>query len=93
MCLAEFSVYSNLKPCCYCGCISFEAEIQPDKVRVCHCTDCQTLSGSAFRTNVPVVQGTFVLKKARENFVCTRSAPPCRIYFATRWIRAFELQL
>jgi hypothetical protein len=34
---------------CYCGQISFEAEIQPDKVRVCHCTDCQTLSGSAFR--------------------------------------------
>ena len=48
---------------CYCGQISFEAEIEPDKVRVCHCTDCQTLSGSAFRTNVPVVQGTFVLKK------------------------------
>ena len=40
---------------CYCGQISFEAEIEPDKVRVCHCTDCQTLSGSAFRTNVPVV--------------------------------------
>jgi hypothetical protein len=48
---------------CYCGQISFEAEIEPDKVRVCHCTDCQTLSGSAFRTNVPVVRGTFVLKK------------------------------
>jgi hypothetical protein len=25
-------------------------------VRVRHCTDCQSLSGSAFRTNVPVVQ-------------------------------------
>jgi hypothetical protein len=47
---------------CYCGQISFEAEIEPDKVRVCHCTDCQTLSGSAFRANVPVVQGTFVLQ-------------------------------
>jgi hypothetical protein len=23
---------------CYCGQISFEAEIEPDKVRVCHCT-------------------------------------------------------
>jgi hypothetical protein len=49
--------------CCFCGQISFEAEIEPDKVRVCHCTDCQTLPGSAFRTNVPVVQRTFVLKK------------------------------
>jgi hypothetical protein len=47
---------------CYCGQVSFEAEIQADKVRVCHCVDCQTLSGSAFRTNVPVAQGTFVLK-------------------------------
>ena len=51
--------------CCYCGQISFEAEIESDKVRVCHCTDCQILSGSAFRTNVPVVQGTFVLKTRR----------------------------
>jgi hypothetical protein len=40
---------------CYCGRISFEAEIEPNKVRVCLCTDCQTLSGSAFRTNVPIV--------------------------------------
>src|SRR5437660_12805257 len=53
----------NVSGRCYCGYISFEVDIQPDKVRVCHCTDCQTLSGSAFRTNVPVVQGTFVLKK------------------------------
>jgi hypothetical protein len=47
---------------CYCGQISFEAEIDPDRVRVCHCADCQTLSGSAFRTNVPVLRGTFALK-------------------------------
>ena len=47
---------------CYCGQITFEANIDADRVRVCHCTDCQTLSGSAFRTNVPVAQGTFVLK-------------------------------
>jgi hypothetical protein len=35
---------------CHCGCISYEAEIDPEKVVICHCTDCQTLSGSAFRT-------------------------------------------
>src|ERR1700739_4873911 len=57
----------------YCGQISFEAEIEPDKVRVCHCTDCQTLSGSAFRTNVPVVQDTFVLKKGEPKF-CVKTA-------------------
>jgi hypothetical protein len=35
---------------CHCGYISYEAEIELEKVVICHCTDCQTLSGSAFRT-------------------------------------------
>ena len=47
---------------CHCGKISFEAEIDPAAVRICHCTDCQTLSGSAFRINVASLPGTFVLK-------------------------------
>jgi hypothetical protein len=37
---------------CHCGEISFEAEIDPAAVTICHCTDCQRLSGSAFRANV-----------------------------------------
>jgi hypothetical protein len=37
---------------CHCGAITFAAEVDPDKVTVCHCTDCQTLSGSAFRVVV-----------------------------------------
>lgn len=36
--------------CCHCGRISFEAIIDPDKIGICHCTDCQALSASAFRT-------------------------------------------
>jgi hypothetical protein len=39
---------------CQCGGITIEGEVNPDNVRVCHCTDCQTNSGSAFRFNVPV---------------------------------------
>ena len=46
---------------CHCGGISFEAEIDPAQVRICHCTDCQTLSGSAFRVNVGSLPGTFRL--------------------------------
>ncbi len=34
---------------CHCGAITFRAEVDPDDVLVCHCTDCQALSGSAFR--------------------------------------------
>jgi hypothetical protein len=47
---------------CHCGQISFEAEIDPTQVRICHCTDCQTLTGTAFRTNVSSLPGTFVLR-------------------------------
>jgi hypothetical protein len=40
---------------CHCGAITFEAEVDPERVYVCHCTDCQSISGSPFRwaTNVP----------------------------------------
>jgi hypothetical protein len=46
---------------CHCGYISYEAEIDPVKVMICHCADCQTLSGSAFRTVVLTQEGTFKL--------------------------------
>ena len=38
---------------CHCGYITYEADADPDKASICHCTDCQTLSGTAFRTSVP----------------------------------------
>jgi hypothetical protein len=44
---------------CQCGDITIEGEIDPETVRVCHCTDCQKNSGSAFRFNVPVPGTTF----------------------------------
>jgi hypothetical protein len=34
---------------CHCGYITYEAELDPEKILICNCTDCQTLSGSAFR--------------------------------------------
>ena len=38
---------------CHCGAIKYEAEIEPAAVALCHCTDCQKMSGSVFRSNVP----------------------------------------
>lgn len=46
---------------CHCGALSYVAEVDPEKVEVCHCTDCQTLSGSAFRVVVPAEPGSFKL--------------------------------
>jgi hypothetical protein len=47
---------------CHCGYVTFAAEIDPDTAAICHCTDCQTLSGSAFRTAVRSRPGTFELR-------------------------------
>ena len=46
---------------CHCGRITFRAEIEPEAVYVCHCVDCQAISGSPFRWAVPVPELEFEL--------------------------------
>jgi len=46
---------------CHCGFIKYEAVIDVNEVYVCHCTDCQSFSGSAFRWAVPVSEKNFKL--------------------------------
>ena len=46
---------------CHCGAISYSAAVDPAKVGICHCTDCQTLTGSAYRVSVPAPAETFKL--------------------------------
>jgi hypothetical protein len=46
---------------CLCGSVSFEARVDPLQVFICHCTDCQTHSGTAFRTIVRAKSGSFEL--------------------------------
>jgi hypothetical protein len=50
---------------CHCGFITYVAEIDPDKVGICHCTDCQTLSGSAFRISVRTAKDAFSLRSGQ----------------------------
>ena len=55
---------------CHCGAIAFEAEIDPDRVRVCHCADCQKLSGTAFRVVAPCAEADFNLTRGQpKNYV------------------------
>lgn len=41
---------------CFCGAVGYEAELDENRVSICHCRDCQIFSGSAFRMSsvVPV---------------------------------------
>ena len=38
---------------CHCRQITYEAQVDPEKVNLCNCADCQMLTGSAFRVSVP----------------------------------------
>lgn len=58
---------------CHRGFIQYEAEIEAERVIVCHCTDCQTLAGSSFRVVVQSIPGKFWLL-AGEPKVYTKSA-------------------
>ena len=57
---------------CHCGDIEYEAELDPDKVGICHCTDCQSFSASAYH---------LVAMVAGETFQITKGSP--RVYIKT----------
>ena len=56
---------------CHCGKITYEADIDPDKAGLCHCTDCQTLTSSAFSLFVPVAKEKFRLRGEPRVYVKT----------------------
>lgn len=47
---------------CHCGNIIFEAEADPEKAVICHCTDCQKMSGAPFNAVIQVLESDFKLK-------------------------------
>ncbi|MBL6699802.1 MAG: GFA family protein [Luminiphilus sp.] len=46
---------------CLCGDIHWEASVNPELVGVCHCTDCQTVGGSAFQFTARVSRDHFTV--------------------------------
>ena len=46
---------------CHCGEIAWEALIDPERLVLCHCTDCQVMGGGAFLWGVPVPIDRFTL--------------------------------
>lgn len=46
---------------CHCGAIRYRAEVDPEGAFLCHCADCQAMSGSAFRWIIAIPQADFEL--------------------------------
>jgi hypothetical protein len=62
----------NVEGRCHCGAVKYEAVVDPHTASLCHCTDCQTLSGAPFRASVVALA---------ENFRIVRGQP--KIYIKT----------
>jgi hypothetical protein len=57
---------------CQCDAIAYEAEIDPERVTVCHCVDCQKFSGAPFRLSAPArAEDLKVLRGAPKVYVKT----------------------
>lgn len=56
---------------CACGAIRIEAEVDPDNTNLCHCTDCQTATGTAFRVSVRVPGATLKVTGKPSTYVKT----------------------
>ena len=55
---------------CFCKDIAYEAELVSAEISLCHCSDCQALSGSPYRATATARQ---------EDFRVTRGAPACYV--------------
>ena len=64
---------------CHCGRIAFEAEVDPDLATICHCTDCQRLSGSPFRASAPAPAAHFRLRGEPKTYVKTAESGARRV--------------
>jgi hypothetical protein len=58
---------------CHCGAIKVEGEADPERTQICHCTDCQTSTGTAFRISIPVPGNTFKMTGQPTVYVKTTS--------------------
>ena len=59
---------------CHCGFITIAGEVDPERVTICHCTDCQTSTGSAFRVSVPLPGHTMTMTGQPATYLKTTAA-------------------
>jgi hypothetical protein len=62
---------TKIEGSCHCGKISYEADINPDLVMICHCSDCQIISGAPCRASVLVKAENFQLRGQPKSYVKT----------------------
>jgi hypothetical protein len=70
-----------------------EAEVDPNALTICHCTDCQTLTGPAFRADIPAAAEHFVLRGNMLSYMKTAESGNQRRHVLLRELRYADLRL
>jgi len=66
---------------CHCGAIIYEAEVEPGTIGICHCLDCQRLTGSVFRANILAPAKSFhILKGKPRQYIKTADSGAKRVH-------------
>ncbi|HBD10566.1 MAG TPA: GFA family protein [Porticoccaceae bacterium] len=58
---------------CFCKAISYESELDENRIGICHCRDCQIISGSAFRMSSVVPVDDFNFTRGMPKFFDKRA--------------------
>ena len=59
---------AEIKGGCLCGAVRYTARLEPARVGVCHCRDCQKFTGSAFGFLVGLPRATFEIEGVLKTF-------------------------
>jgi hypothetical protein len=64
---------------CHCGGISYVAEIDPQQIGLCHCTDCQTFSSSSYRLSVRAARDNIRITGVPKTYAKTADSGAVRL--------------
>ena len=64
---------------CHCGAISYDAEVTPGTVGICHCSDCQAFSGAPYRAMIRPDPASFQLSGTPKHYTKTADSGRQRI--------------
>ena len=64
---------------CHCGEISYDAEVEPGTIAVCHCDDCQTFAGAPYRAMIGPKAGSLKVHGTPRTFTKTAESGRQRV--------------
>jgi hypothetical protein len=64
---------------CHCGAISYEGDVTPGTVAICHCSDCQAFAGGPYRAMIRPDPATFKLSGSPRHYTKTADSGRQRV--------------